>query len=331
MMFNKAFAKSLVAPLLIMPSMAMAVNLNYDRLSSLEEPLATHVGDTTLLLQGLVDLPVVYDLEDDNDTESNLLANFQISAETQLANSWTLGATYFGAYDNDATDSFDDNFAVFLGGVWGTLSLGNVTGMVREETRRRRGAGNAFLAYDDFLGGLQEEGVSYAGRFGPSRLSLNVDDEGNAELGWQFQRPIGNKDYRFTTRINSAEYSPNPESTYQTTGVSTMVELTYGSSVYDLALGLESIDTGATTLDRWYLSAGAAHKIGRWTFSGEAHVGEVEDQDEQSYALGVIYDVARGLSLNLGINDRDSSLSHEGIILRNDDSTEGILSLRYSF
>ena len=46
--------------LLVLPNVASAVNLNYDGLSSLEEPLAVVLGDTTLVLSGLFDLPVFF-------------------------------------------------------------------------------------------------------------------------------------------------------------------------------------------------------------------------------------------------------------------------------
>ena len=45
---------------------ADGVSLNYERLSFLEEPLATEVGDVTLELRGTIDLPVSVDLEGDD-------------------------------------------------------------------------------------------------------------------------------------------------------------------------------------------------------------------------------------------------------------------------
>ena len=43
-------------------------------------------------------------------------------------------------------ERYADNVALSVGGVWGTVLGGNVSGVVREQTRRRRGAGNGTLA-----------------------------------------------------------------------------------------------------------------------------------------------------------------------------------------
>ena len=42
---------------------AQDISLNYERLSSMEEPLATEIGDLTLTLTGLVDAPLTADQE----------------------------------------------------------------------------------------------------------------------------------------------------------------------------------------------------------------------------------------------------------------------------
>lgn len=308
-----------------------AVNLNYDSLSSLEQPLAVELGDTTLVLSGLVDLPGFVDLQGNADTETSLRSNLQITAETQLANSLTLGAGYFGSYDNDAQDAYSDNLALFIGGVWGTLSIGDVTGVVGEETRRNRGAGNAVLSYANFMGRLADEGIAYIGRFGPSRISANIDQDSNIEIGWMFQRPIGNKDYRFSARLLSGETTLGDNITFDSLGAGGVAELTFGSSMFDIGMGYETLESQNLDLDRWFIASGVNHKVGRWTFSAEAQFGEIDNQHERSYAIGMICDIARGLSLNLGINNRDSNIATDGVTIRQDDSTEGVFSLRYSF
>ncbi len=62
-----------------------AVDLNYENLSFVEEPLAIELGDTTFLLNGLVDIAAQdSDLHDDNTLLTN---SVQLTAETQLRNS----------------------------------------------------------------------------------------------------------------------------------------------------------------------------------------------------------------------------------------------------
>ena len=83
---------------------------------------------------------------------------------------------------------------------------GNVNGQVREITRRQRGVGNGFLAFDNFYGELDNWGGSYVGRFGPSVLGAVVDENGDFEMGAVFQRPIGQKDYRFSARYRHSRF-----------------------------------------------------------------------------------------------------------------------------
>lgn len=316
-----------------------AVDLNYESLSSLEQPLAFDYNDITFNLTGLTDAAFNYN---DDDSDSLLLGNFQLTAETQLANSWTLGAAYFGEYSDSDDNEYVDNAALFLGGIWGTGSVGNVTGLVREQTRRIRGVGNATLSLDDQLGQLSDVGFAYTGRFGPTRLLATLDDEDGFELGGVYQRPIGNKDYRLSFRYRDAQFTPDNElAIFDSQSIGLVAELTYGSTVYDVGVGFEELSLADISVnqlgfadmkaDRQYLSFGAARKIGAFTFSGEAHAGDIDGQNERSYALGMKYDIARGMSLNFGINHSDAEINLGGISILSDDETQGTVSFRYSF
>lgn len=329
-----------VWPLMVVSPVA-AVELNYESLSSLEKPLAMHYGDVTYLLNGLVDGGYHY-REESGNSDSRVVSNFQLSAETQLSNSWTLGAAYFGEYTSSISDddighdedNYQDNAAVYLAGVWGTLSLGNVTGSVREETRRKRGVGNARLSFDDQLGQLTDLGVAYVMRFGPSKFSATIDEDNGFELGGSYQRPLGNKDYRFTARVRDTVYQPNPATdvVFDSRSLGFVGELTYGSFVFDIGVGIEHLKSDTYDARREYLTFGAARKIGRHTLSGAAHVGSTEGQRETSYAIGLSSDIARGLSLNLGVNYEDTQ-AHDSLedFLKIDRSTQARFSVRYSF
>ena len=60
---------------------AQDVSLNYERLSSMEEPLAAEIGGVTFVLKGLVDAALIHDAED-GDTDPGLTGNFQAGALT---------------------------------------------------------------------------------------------------------------------------------------------------------------------------------------------------------------------------------------------------------
>ena len=72
-------------------------------------------------------------------------------------------------------------------------------------------------------------------------------------------------------------------------------------------------------------------KAGVLSLSLEGHVGRIEGKDEASVALGGQYDIARGLSANLGVNHAKARVSFDGAPLLDIEETKTVLSLRYSF
>lgn len=325
------------------PHQVAAQSLNYDTLATLEEPLAFAAGDITFELRGLLDGATHYNFETDS-FDPRGVANFQIDAETQLPNRWTIRASYFGQYSSDpgditgvggggSNDRYSDNAAGFVGGAWGTVFGGNVTGIVREETRRVRGVGNAALAFDNAFGGLDTIGAGYIGRFGPAVLAGVVDPDGLFDVGGTWSRPIGKVDYSFSLRGNRGEFISQDNTTvFDTYSISGVADVIYGSSTFDLGVGYESFSSPfIRDLDRWFVSAGGQHKIGALTVSLEGHIGELDGNTEQAIAAGVQYDIARGLSANWGVNHAKLNAARPGVVIERKDATEAIFSLRYSY
>ena len=317
---------------------AQEFSLNYERLSSLEEPLAAEIGAVTLVLNGVLDSSLTYDAEDDDSGVAGFVGNAQVAALVQLPNRWRVGLSYFGQYaasdifDADGEDDYTDNAGLSVGSVWGTPMVGNVSGVVREQTRRLRGAGNAVLAFDDFLGGLGERSAGYVGRFGPWVVASVVDEEGNVDLGAMSQRPRGTMDCRLTLRANTGNYAAAGNSRlFDTAAVGAVGELIYGSTLFDAGIGHERFTWEGSDAGRWYVSAGVRTKVGALSLSLEGHFGQVEDSDEVSVAFGAQYDVARGLSANLGVNHAMAEAVAEGTRLVDTEETRTALSLRYSF
>ena len=313
---------------------AQDVSLNYERLSSLEEPLAVEIGTATLVLNGVLDSAVT---RDGGAGRAGLTGNVEIAVLAQLPNRWRVGATWFGQYtasdvfDDDAGGDHTDNAALTVGGVWGTALAGNVSGTVRERTRRLRGAGNAALAFDGFLGGLGDTGGGYAVRFGPWTVAAAADGDGNFDLGAMSQRPHGTRDYRLTLRGYSGEYGAGGGGRFDTVGTGVVGELIHGSTAFDAGVGYERFTSAGPDADRWYASAGIRGKAGALSLSLEGHYGRVEDSDEIAAALGVQYDIARGLSANLGVNRARLRAAVGGSTFANTDETRTALSMRYSF
>ena len=317
---------------------AQDISLNYERLSSMEEPLAREAGGVTFVLTGLVDAPLTLDREDDDSLDGGLIANFQLSALDQLPNRWRVGLAYFGQYVTDealgsgSDDRYSDNAALSVGGFWGTVLGGNVSGVVREGTRRRRGAGNADLAFDDALGGLADVGVGYTVRLGPWVVGVVVDEDADFDLGATFQRPIDDTDFRLTGRVTSGVYvSADGTRRYDSVAVGAVGEVIYGSTSFDVGVGFEDLSSSGPDASRWYVSSGVRRKIGVVSLSLEGHLGRIEGEDERSGALGAQYDLARGMSVNLGVNHAKALVDLGGGSLVDTEDTKAALSLRYSF
>lgn len=328
---------ALAAPVMIGgTALAQDIPLSYERLSSMEEPFVAELGDVTLVLNGVLDGAFVHDTE--SSTDARFTGNVEISAHAQLANRWRVGAQYFGQYstmddfNGRVGDTYSDNAALTAGSVWGTLAAGNVSGVVREQTRRLRGIGNGALAFDGFLGAIGDVGAAYSGRFGPWVISGAIDPEGRFDLGAMSQRPHGTRDLRLSFRAISGDYTDADGSRgFHTAGAGVVGELIYGSSAFDLGTGYERFATSGPNAGRWYVSAGARTKTGMLSLSLEGHYGRIGDAEEVSAALGARYDVARGLSANLGVNHASAEATTGGVRITDTEETKTVVSMRYSF
>ena len=313
------------------PAQAQGLALNPDALAVLEQPMAVRWRGVTLHYSQLLDLALAHDFLAD-ETRVDPRAEIRLSAERQLPNAITIGATYSGAYAD--APGYRDRWGVFVGGVFGQLSFGEVAGTVREVTRRNRGTGNAELEFDDVIGGLEEDAlaVAYGLRLSAFTLNLAVDENGHPDLGITYDRPGRHVDYRLTARYTAGTApAANGVTTFDTDAVGLVGQIGYGRLLADVGLGYEWLDGPLGQGDRRYVSAGLHYKLRRLSVSAEGHVGETDGNSETSIALGTRFDVARGLSVNLGYNHASGSRAVNGIPIDNVRLSEIVGSLRYEF
>ncbi|MDE0347225.1 MAG: hypothetical protein OXI66_15810 [Boseongicola sp.] len=322
------------------PARAQSGLPNLDHLSPVEDAVAVEIGDVTLTLIGAVETRYTAGSDDDEDNGLGLIASLGAVAMTQLPNRWRVELSYAGQFVSDESLSsvegkrYTDDAALSVGGVWGTVSLGNVSETVRDQTRRRRGFGNAVLAFDDFHGERADRSAGYAGRVGPFVASGVVDDDSNVDLGLTFQRPIGNgsRDYRVTFRAGEGAYEAADEThLFTSRGFSVVGEVVYGSTLFDVGLGQESFSSSAVDATRWYVSSGFRRKIMVWGLSLEGHYGQIDGQEEVSAALGIQYDLARGLSANFGLNYENAEVALGEMKFLDSSDTKAVFSLTYRF
>ena len=67
------------------------------------------------------------------------------------------------------------------------------------------------------------------------------------------------------------------------------------------------------------------------SLSIEGHYGRIEDDEEISASIGVQFDIARGLSANLGLSVSEARVNAGGGSFLDTDESNVIVSLRYSF
>ena len=339
MVINKKIIGITGCLLFTMPGVAMADSqLGYDDFSFLEKPLAVEVGAATLSARVTADQSVEYDTISDDD-RYNSKVRADVRMDTQLPNSWQVGVRYVGNFDRlkdgGENQKYEDDFSVTVSDEIGTLSAGNVTGEVREKTRRMHPTGNADLDNDDFLGNLDESGGFYSVRLNSYTLSVTADKEGRAEGGISYERNLGKHNVFFSGRVRTGDTSEDEDiqnvddntilnGEGKTYGAAVVGSFTYGSFLMDSEAGYEvvDVDRGGDKNDHPFASVGMTYKDRRVTLSGQGAVGAYDKKDLRSASLGARYDLVRGMSVNLGVNYT---------YVDGNDKTEAISSIRYSF
>ena len=143
---------------------------------------------------------------------------------------------------------------------------------------------------------------------------------------------MDNTDHRLTLRIGRGVYAAADGSrSFDSTAIGAVGEVIYGSLSFDVGLGYERLASSGPDAERWYLSSGIRGKTGVFGWSVEAHYGRIEGEHEVSAALGARYDLARGLSANLGLNHAKAGVDVGDTRLLDTRDTKAVLSLRYSF
>lgn len=297
-------------------------SFSYDTISFFEKPTAFDIGIGTLNTNLLIDQSIIYrDSTDHYSAATQFLGLFNFG--TQLANGWQFNTQYLANYVGFDDDDYRGNLALSIADYWGVIAIGQVTGSVFEQTRRQRGTGNANLAFDQFVGGLEDEGIFYSVRFNSYEFAATVDKEGGFELGANFERPIGASSYFGALRVRKGEAITGGE-IQDTLGGAAVFAYTYASLTVDTQLGIERIDSiDSDEIEHLFSSLGLSYKTGPLTVSAEAGLAKLDGQKRYSAAFGSRWDLARGLSLNLGVNYQKTEDSTADTIARG--------SLRYEF
>ncbi|MEL0107988.1 MAG: hypothetical protein VW802_13710 [Rhodospirillaceae bacterium] len=308
------------------PVAADSLPINYDDLSFVEEPLALDVGVGTLSFSALADQAVTHEFNGNETTTYDTVAKAQFNFETELPNSMTLAMQYVGTFTRLADDEITETYALSIADSWGTIAVGEVAGLVKERTRRGRGVGNASLANDDFLGGLEAESAFYGVRVNSFQASLAVDRDGQGAIGLSFEQPVSQGSVFTAVRLQKGDTNDGTTSGGKGDSYGGVIVggYSYGSFSIDGQIGYERIDLEASGNDNnnTFASVGAKYKYGVYSVSLDLGGGVTDGDTRHAASLGFRADMFRGASFNAGLNHSNAFGSR---------STKVKGSIRYEF
>jgi hypothetical protein len=288
--------------------------INYDRLSFFEEPLAYQTALGTFSVNALSDWE--YRSEDnDNARYDQLQFVSELGFSTQLKNDWDVGASYLADYSSERREEYIDEFRVFVRDQWGSLVAGHIALLAFNQTRRQKSFGLLGIEDDNFTLPLESYGAYYQWTTPTITLLVAIDEETNVEAGGVFDKPIGRFQYRLSVRLNQTDNEEgNAQGVKESRGAALMAQVERGRWLIDAQVLVENADSLQNDKDfeLTTVSAGMHYQFDRLRLSLTGINREnVLENTERRLSLGARYNMARGLTLNLGASISDSELFPE--------------------
>lgn len=224
----------------------------------------------------------------------------------QLDNGTETSITYFSDYANERNDAYEDLIRISAKDQWGEVIVGDVSSLIFERTNRFNGD-NLIpnISNDQFSLPLDNYGVFYQWQTPATQWMIAVDKDANIEVGTRYYKPINGVEYVLSAHANHVE---NDRGDAQGVNASDSIALTAqaqrGRWIVDTQLLSEKLSLlSGNSITLKGFSGGIHYKGNRWQVSMNATERENElDDTERRIGIDAQYDVARGLSLNLGTN-----------------------------
>jgi len=234
---------------------------------------------------------------------------------TQLDNDWDVSFSYLGSYDNERFNSYQDIVRVAVKDQWGEVILGNISAVVFERTNRQQATGLFGINDDSFTLPLKRTGLFYQWQTPQLQLMFAVDREANIELGASYYAIIQGNEMTLSARLNNIENTiADAQGVGESQAIALVAQIQRGRWIADAQFQHEKLAFLANQNDFELnsVSAGLHYSFNRWqwSLSGISKDNELDDT-ERTIALGIRYDIARGLTLNLGKSVNNSKLFPE--------------------
>jgi len=298
----------------VVPATVYGAVINYDRISFFNRPVAYPTNYGTLSVNFLLDAS--YQSENNEASRFDNLQNVsRVLYEHQLANDWDIGASYEFDYNAERGDRVIDEFQFFALDQWGFASIGNMASQVFDRSKRQPARGLLGITDDNFSLTLDEYGGFYQWASADTKWMIAVDSAGSTESAVVYNKPIGTVDYMVSARISVVDLeTENAQGVDRGRGVALVAQARRGRWLVDaqyLQENLELVD-GDTAFDLAAVSAGVHYDFNRLKISLTAISRQNTLQNRQrSVAMGLRYNLARGLSVNAGARVSDSELFPE--------------------
>ncbi|MGI9319050.1 MAG: hypothetical protein ACR2QW_17115 [bacterium] len=296
-------------------------------MSFFEKPLAYQTEWGTFSIRTLGDWEYRSEDNDNARFDTRQIVS-ELGFSTQLKNDWNVGAKYIADYSSERRDEYLDEFRVFAQDQWGLAIAGDIATQVFDQTRRQETVGLLGIENDNFTLPLESYGVYYQWSSPSLRLLIGLDEEANFEAGVVIDKPVGRFQYKLSLRVNQTEDEEgNAQGVKESEGIALMGQIKRGRWLIDVQLMAENVTSlqSERDFDLITVSSGLHYQFDRLKLSLSGVSREnVLDNTERTVALGARFDLARGLSINLGASVSDSEILTE-------DFKTYAASLRYEF
>jgi hypothetical protein len=257
--------------------------------------------------------------ENGDSTFDNHQVESQLSYATQLNNDWDLNVSYTANYANERFDSYQDVLRASVQDQWGEIVIGNISSIIYDRTRRQIAAGlldtNLSITRDSFTLPLKRTGLFYQWQNPNLQLMFALDRQANIEIGSRYYKILNGNEIVISSRLNNIDNDiADAQGVSESQSYAIMFQLQRGRWVADLQYQQEKLSllSSPDSLDLNTTSAGLNYSLNRWQWSVSAITKENELNDtEKTIAIGMQYDIARGLSLNFGASVNNTKLFPE--------------------
>lgn len=283
-----------------------------------QKPIAYDIADHTVLLEGVLYTGGTYIFEGENSaglvplpkewqTFYGGLWDLRIARRMSNSIAYGVDSRFYLIGDVENGYSTNNRHDVYFRGRYGQISYGNFDERNSLTLSGRSGlSGEANLFFDGYFNTSERRAFRYRARYSSFQVDAAVDDNGDTyNIGLLYRSPSTTRKDSWSVDYHGGDYF----GVYQRDGISADYILSYGSWDFKIGGAWDQFDpySNYETFDRVAGVFCASYKFHAFTWSAGVMLAETNGGElETTYTAGMRYDMARGLSWNLGYYYMDS-------------------------